>query len=691
LTSDGGTVVVGVDVGGTFTDVVLACPDSAALEIAKVPTSTGDPSTGFVEGLKAAVETAGVMPEELDYILHGTTIATNAILEGRGARTALITTKGFKYVLEIGRQGIPREENPFAWVKPDRPVRPELIFEVPERTGWKGDVIAPLDHVGAAAVAAQVVASGVDSVAVCLINSFANPEHELAVERMLHAAAPKIPVSLSSQVLPVFREYERSIATVLNAYVRPAMQLYLQRLQEQLKDLGSSGALWIMRSNGGVIGADAAGVLAIQSALSGPAAGVIGAGLVGAQAGQPDVISIDIGGTSADVCLIRGGQAEITTDGHVGSWPLPTPMVDIHTIGAGGGSIARLSEDGGLVVGPESAGALPGPACYGRGGIEPTVTDANLLLGRITPRLLGGSIVLDVARARAALAPLAAALGVSVEEAAQGVIDIVNNNFVGAIRVVSVERGFDPVNFALVAFGGAGPAHAAELARLLGMRQAIVPPHPGVLSAIGLLATDLRADFARTAFHRDPYHAPEQIAEVYRDLEGQAAGWFAAEGVAAGARETRRFADLRYREQGSELEVELPAAEAIATSVGALVEAFHDRHRRLYGFALVETPVEVVTLRVRATGRMPRPAALVAANGHKGADRGRPAGQWHRLYRADRGRFEDCALYGRDTLAPAQSIVGPAVIEQFDTTTLVPPGFAASVDAAGNLVLEATS
>jgi len=671
---------IALDVGGTFTDVALVDETSGRLWVTKTPTTPADPSVGFLAGVDKALGLAGVEAAALRHVLHGTTTATNAILEGKGAATGLLTTAGFRYVLEIGRHDIPRRANMFAWVKPARPVPPELIFEVGGRVTAEGEELEPLDEAGGRAAARRLRDAGVDSVAVCFLHSYADPAHERRARALLLEEHPGCAVSLSSEVLPVFREFERSMGTVLNAYVQPLVGRYVARLAERLHARGIGAPLSIMKSNGGVIGADVVRTQAIHTALSGPAAGVIGARRIGEAAGFDDLISVDVGGTSADVCLVRGGEAEVTVEGRVGSWPLHVPMIDIHTIGAGGGSIARVTEDGTLTVGPESAGAQPGPACYGAGGEEPTVTDAHLVLGRIPAHLLGGELPLDVERARRAVDErVARPLGLSVAAAAQGILDIVNNNMVGALRLVSVERGYDPRDFVLVPFGGAGPLHGADLAALLAMRTVVVPRHPGVLSTFGLLGTEVRNDYARTSLQKPPDYDLGAVAAVYAGLEGQAQAWLAAEGVDPGGRRVTRLADLRYRHQGFELTVPWPERDL---AVDPLVARFHERHRRLYTYALPEAQVEIVTLRVAAAGRVRR--FTLPPLGRRRPAR-RPAAR-RRVHFAGAG-WTACPCIERERLGVGAVVRGPAIVEQPDATTVVPPGRRATVDRAGNLVI----
>jgi N-methylhydantoinase A len=681
-TARAGGYAVALDVGGTFTDVALVHEASGRLWVTKTPTTPDDPSRGFIAGIDKALGLAGVEAAALRHVLHGTTTATNAILEGKGAATGLLTTAGFRYVLEIGRHDIPRRANMFAWVKPARPVSPELIFEIGGRVTVEGEELEPLDETGVRAAARRLRQAGVDSIAVCFLHSYANPAHERRARALLLDEHPGCAVSLSSEVLPVFREFERSMGTVLNAYVQPLVGRYVARLVEQLRPRGITAPLSIMKSNGGVIGADVVRTQAIHTALSGPAGGVIGVRRIGEAAGFADLISVDVGGTSADVCLVRGGEAEVTVEGRVGAWPLHVPMIDIHTIGAGGGSIARVTEDGTLTVGPESAGAQPGPVCYGAGGEEPTVTDAHLVLGRIPPHLLGGEIALDVGRARRAIeARVARPLGLPLAAAAQGMLDIVNNTMVGALRLVSVERGYDPRDFVLVPFGGAGPLHGAELAALLAMRTVVVPRHPGVLSTLGLLGTEARNDYARTSLQKPPDYDLGAIAAVYAELEGRAREWLAAEGVEAAGRRLTRMADLRYRHQGFELTVPWPERDL---AVDGLIARFHERHRRLYTYALADAPVEIVTLRVAAAGRVRR--FTLPPLDRRGAARTRHPRR--RVYFAGVG-WQACPCIDRERLGVGAVVTGPAILEQLDATTVVPPGQRATVDRVGNLVIQA--
>ncbi|MBM3568083.1 MAG: hydantoinase/oxoprolinase family protein [Alphaproteobacteria bacterium] len=674
------SAAVAIDVGGTFTDVTLLDRNSGRVWNAKTPSTPDDPSRAFMDGIDQALALAGIGPEALGHVFHGTTVATNLILEGKGAEAALLTTAGFRHVLEIGRHDIPRKANMYSWIKPKRPVPPERIHEIAGRLDADGKEIQPLDEAAVRAAARAIAKQGIRAIAICFLHSYANPAHERRARELVRAELPDALVSISAEVLPVFREYERSMATILNVYVMPAVSTYVARLSDRLKARGVPGPLLLMKSNGGVASAATARREPVQTALSGPAAGAMGAAHIGALSGHRNLISIDIGGTSADICLIQDGQPGATVEGRVGEWPLTLPMVDIVTIGAGGGSIARVTEAGALTVGPHSAGAVPGPACYGRGGIEPTVTDANLLLGRLTPKLLDGRLTLDREASKRAVADkIAKPLGLDPAAAARGMLSIIDNNMVGAIRVVSVERGHDPRDFALLPFGGAGPLHATALARLLGVRTIVVPAAPGVLSALGLLVSNLKSEFARTYLQRPPDYDRAGMEAVYTDLERAAREWLAEEAVPESGRAIARMAALRYVHQGFELTVPWSGVEGT-------IEAFHRLHERLYTFAQPDTPVEIVTLRVTATGSLPRPAPLEL-----------PKAGPIDAARIDRQKVDfdgqpiETPVYDRNRLGAGARIKGPAILVQLDTTTLVYPGQEGEVDRHGCLVLRETA
>lgn len=681
-------LAVAVDIGGTFTDVRLSDLDDGSMWSAKTPTTPADPSIGFASGVERVLALSGRPAQEIVRVLHGTTIATNAILESKGSRTGLVTTRGFKYVLEIGRHDSPRWANLNSWVKPRRPVSADDIREVTERVVVDGTVSTPLDEADCRAAAEYFKASGVNAIAICFLHSYLAPEHELRARELIAEVHPEAWISISSEVLPMFREYERSMATALNSYVMPTMSAYMARLQQRLKTLGIEAPLYVMKSNGGVIGASTVVRQPAFTALSGPAAGVIGARYVGATGGFADLVSIDVGGTSADVCLIRDGEAETTLEGHIGDWPFATPMIDIHTVGAGGGSIASLTAAGTLLVGPASAGADPGPACYGRGGELPTVTDANLVLGRLPTGLAGGELGLDSSAARDAVERhIAEPLGMDVVAAAAGVIDVVNNNMMGAIRRITVERGIDPRDFALLGFGGAGPLHATSIGRLLGMRTTLFGRSPGVLSAEGLLASDVRNDFVRSCASVDP--TAEDVAGILKMLDEEAYAWLADEGVSQDKQVVTWQADLRYPNQVFELTIALERSATGQADLARLREAFHAEHERLYTYSLRDAAVELIALRASAIGQLAEQSAMAGDVTTESAAAGMLPEQLstQQVYFAELGSFTDCPVYDRTQLPPGTRLDGPLVLVQMDTTILVLPGQDVVVDSAHNLVV----
>jgi len=662
-------LALAVDIGGTFTDVALRDGITGQVWRAKTPSTPHDPSAAFLDGIRRALSDSGRNASDLTEVLHGTTIATNMILEGKGARAALVTTRGFRHVLSIGRQDIPRKANLYNWVKPRRPIPPDRIVEVAERVAAGGAVLQSLDEASVREAADALLELDVEAVAVCLLHAFANPAHEARVAEILRERLPGVAVTASTDVLPVVREYERTLASVLNATVMPGVTTYVGRLEERLLDEGVTAPLLLMQSNGGVAGAAKIRQAPVLTALSGPAAGVVGA-LAEAQAcGIEDIVTVDIGGTSADICLIAGGVIGLTQNGQVGEWPLPLPMVDMITIGAGGGSIAAV-EDGTLSVGPRSAGAAPGPAAYKQGGTEATVTDAHVVLGHLPARLLGGRMALDVgAAADAVRRGVADPLGLSLEEAARGILAIADNHMVGAVRVVSVERGHDPRDFTLVPFGGAGPLHGCALADLMGIHRILIARAPGVLCADGLLDADLKADFSQALPEALPASEAQTDALV-AELETKAGAWFAEEDVAPDRRQLRRVALMRYHGQGGELAV---------TMGGDLAFDFAASHKALYGFAL-DAVVELVTVRVEATGLAAERCALDLASGGDvtpvaEADIAEPSGR------------QTVPVVDRMTLGAGAILNGPMILSQLDTTILIAEGWLGTVQPSGAILL----
>lgn len=663
---------VAVDIGGTFTDVALLDRATGKVWRAKTPSVPSDPSEAFLTGIRLALTDAGREASSLGQVLHGTTVATNMILEDKGAPTALVTTKGFRHVLNIGRQDIPRKANLYTWVKPARPVPASRIVEIDERIAAGGAILDALDEDSVRIAAEAIRGMDVEAVAICLLHAFANPIHEKRAAEILRAELPHLAVTTSTDVLPVVREFERTLTTVLNATVMPGVTTYVGRLEKRLEDEKVTAPLLLMQSNGGVAGAATIRQAPALTALSGPAAGVVGARSVAAACGIKDIITVDIGGTSADICLIKDGKIGLTQHGKVGEWPLPLPMVDMVTIGAGGGSIAKVA-DGTLTVGPQSAGARPGPAAYGHGGENPTVTDAHVVLGHLPARLLGGRMALDVEAARKAVdGKVANPLGLSTATAARGILAIVDNHMVGAVRVVSVERGHDPRDFTLVPFGGAGPLHGCALAELLGISRVMIAPAPGILCADGLLAADLKAEFSRTlpkAGAVDVVIANGIIAE----LKTQASAWFDTEGVAEKDRRIATVALLRYHGQGGELAVTWGETRE------AVEAAFAAEHKALYGFAL-EAAIELVTLRVEAAGiTMEPPPAIL--------DKGSDVTPFDHVPVHFESGVTSVPVVDRSTLGAGATFKGPMILTQLDTTTLVAPGWTGTVHGSGALLL----
>src|SRR6478672_810594 len=575
---------LGVDVGGTFTDLFLVSEgDGGAQFRVKTPSTPGDPSEGVLTGVRRICDEAGIGVGELQNFLHGTTVATNAVLESKGARVGLITTGGFGQILHLARSQTP---GPLAgWiimVKPDPPASLADTREAIERMDARGNTLVPVDREQVKAIVTDLVDDGVESLTVSLINSYVDGRHEQEIADLIEALYPGFPVTMSSAVLPEFREYERTLTACMNSYVRPRVARYVDSLQSSLRDLGVRTEVDILRSDAGVMTPREAARNPVYGVLSGPSGGVAGALHVAARVGHPNILTFDMGGTSTDVSLCRDGETTI------GQFKIKVPSVDVHTVGAGGGSIAHVPElTRALRVGPESAGADPGPAAYGRGGEQPTVTDANVVLGHLPPRLLGGEMSLDVDAARAAVQTIADAMGLeSAEEAAEGILAIVNENMAGALRLVSVQRGHDPRDFALVAYGGAGPLHANAVAELMGSFPVLVPPAPGLLCAIGDLVADFRDEFAQTYIRLLSEADPGEVAGILDELGGRADDWLESEGIVGGARSITHTADMRYHGQGYEIPVSIDPAEIRSVGVADLEERFNGLHEQLYGFRM---------------------------------------------------------------------------------------------------------
>ncbi|MGA1832124.1 hydantoinase/oxoprolinase family protein [Rhizobium wenxiniae] len=678
---------IGVDSGGTFTDVCLFEETTGEVKIWKVSSTPDDPSRGITQGVEEGISEVGTTAAEVAFLGHGTTVATNALIQGRGVQTGLITTDGFRDLLEIGRQKRPDLYDIQA-DKPDTLVSRDLRIGVKERVLSNGETEISLDEEEFRSAVRELKKAGVKSVAVCFLYSFLNSEHEAIAGRILEEEFPEAFSALSHKIAPEFREFERLSTTVVNAYLGPVMKGYVNALSGKLKNLGISVAPQLTQSNGGVIGFDAAADLPVRTVLSGPSTGVVAAQAIGRMTGIENLITFDMGGTSSDVALLTGGKCQVVNESVVHGYPIKAPMLDIHTVGAGGGSIAYVDNGGFLKVGPRSAGANPGPSCYGLGNPEPTVTDANVLLQTQNPKyLLNGRMKIDQDLSRAAIQTLADKLGMGVLETANGILDIVAANMAKAIRVISVQRGHDPREYTMVAFGGAGPVHAARLAKELGMKRILIPRTPGVLCALGLLMTDLRTDFSSTQLTRLDEASADGIGEIYAALEAKAYAWFDSEGIAPQAQQISRTVDVRYAGQNYEISVPVTAGTVTAATFAAIEEAFLNAHRQLYGFIAEGEPVQMVTFRLAASGLVEKaqfqPAEI------EGPDSSAAITGSREVWMMEAGGFVTATLYDRAKLKAGNVVNGPAIIDQMDTTTVVPMDTTATVDAYLNLMLEA--
>ena len=670
--------IVGIDVGGTFTDLTAVDDATGRVVVTKVPSRPRNEAAAVLDGLAAL----GIAPRDVRRLVHGTTVGTNAVLERRGARVALLTTAGFRDLIEIGRtkRNIPALFVP-TFVRPKPVVERKRRFEVVERLVADGSVLVPLDMASVERALDAAVGSGAEAIAVCLLHAYLNPAHERIIADTAKGRCPGVPVSCSADVVAEYREFERFSTTVLNAYLQPLMDGYLSGLERQLRAVGYAHGVLTVASSGGMMTTETARRLPIKTIFSGPAGGVSQACFVGNSAAVRDLITYDMGGTSTDVCLVRDLMPLATSDGMVGAFPVKVPQIDMHTVGAGGGSLAWLDLDGSLQVGPRSAGATPGPAAYGLGGIEPTVTDANVVLGRIgTTRRLGGSITIDAARARQAVADLAARMGrvMTVDALAEGIVRIAVARMTSAIREISIQRGHDPRDFTLVAFGGAGPMHALALADEIGIPRVLVPRHPGNFSALGLLASDIKHDEVRTRVGplRERWSL---LAGLFAGMEGGVRRQLELEGFDAPQQRMRRSLDLRYRSQAFELNLEL-GDEPLA----AVEAAFHQRHQAMYGHADPTATIELVNARLSAYGVVAKPEP----ERHQVAAASLEAALIERRPVRFEGAVHDCPVWERERLPGDAALRGPAIVEEFGATTVVPLGWRGTVDIYGNLRFE---
>jgi N-methylhydantoinase A len=677
---------IGIDTGGTFTDVVALEEDTGRVVTTKTPSTPADPAEGFLAGVAKVLDRLGADGGAVAAVSHGTTVATNQLLEDRIADLGFITTEGFEFVLEIARQSVPDGYgNSYFWVKPPRIVPVHRVRTVGGRLDHTGAQLRPFDEAQAVAAARWFRDQGVNAIGVCFLHSYADPAHELRMREVLRREHPDAVVSLSCEVLREYREYERSVTTLVDAAVKPTMMRYIARISERLRALGDP-PFSVMKSNGGVLSAEEVVHQPITTVLSGPAAGALGAALVAGVGGHRSVVTLDGGGTSTDVAVVLDGTPTLTTEGSVGRYPSKIPMIDIVTVGAGGGSLAWLSRDGALKVGPASAGADPGPLCYGKGGTAPTVTDAHAMLGRIPPHLLGGEIPLDVEAARAGVARLAGELGLEPERCAAGILEISAWNQANAIRQITVKRGLDVRDYPLVAFGGSGPLLACRLIDVLGLPAAVIPENPGNLSAFGLLTVDVKNDYVRTRVARDHELGLSGLGEIFTGLERQAADALDREGFPREQHRYLRSVDLRYFGQAYEVRVDAPDGPIGEEFRAEVVRRFHDAHEALYGYCYRGDDrrhvVEWVNLRVSGVGPLgrPRPAERPPGDG----DPGRARTGTRKVFFED---WSDAPIYQRALLEPGDVVDGPAVIEEFGSTLPLHPGFRAQVDPYGNLVV----
>ena len=686
-------ILIGVDVGGTFTDVVVTDTDAAETSIHKVPTTPDDPSLGVIHGLGEICERAGVVRGDVEHVMHGTTIATNAVLEYDGAETGMVTTAGYRDIIHIGRHQRPQHYSIMQDVPwQDRPlVRRRHRHTVAERlTPPRGAIETALDEAAVREAARQLRDANVEAIAVCFLFSYLNSAHEDRARAIIEEEYPECFVTTSSAVSPQFREFERFTTAAMNAFVGPKVRTYVRDLEGAIADGGFGAELHVMGSNGGVASAAMVSERPVLTLLSGPAAGVLGGLMSGELSDRRNLITFDVGGTSADIGLIRNGEFSEATarDTWIGGYPVMAPMIDIHTIGAGGGSIAHIDAGGAFRVGPQSAGAKPGPAAYGSGGEQPTVTDAHVVLGRLQPsNFLGGEMTLHADASCAAIDLLAADIGLGREETAEGVLTIVNANMANAIRSRTIQKGHDPREFALVAFGGAGPLHGVDVARDLGIPEVIVPPYPGITSAVGLLTTDLKYDAIRTEFQISTEVDGDRLTQDFDSMKSALGAQFERDGLDANSIAYSRSGDLRYVGQGYELRVPIADGSVGDAALLLLFEDFQEIHRTEYGHGFENSPIEIVNIRLTGIGRMPK----IKLGGINGAgDLVDAELESCRCTFRRNGELEglDTPLYARDKIPVGAPIDGPAIIVQTDSTTVIPPGARATAESGGNLIIE---
>ncbi len=675
-----------MDSGGTFTDICLFEEETGRLEIWKLSSSPDDPSRAIAQGVVEGLEQVDASASELGFLGHGTTVATNALIELRGVKTGLLISDGFRDLLELGRQKRPSLYD-MNVDKPEQLVSRDLRRQVPERMRSDGTVDLPLDMEALKREVALLKEQDVKAIAICFLYGFLNTDHEVMAQKVVADMLPDVFVSTSHAVAPEFREFERLSTTVVNTYLGPVMKRYIERLRKRLDEVGLKVAPQLTQSNGGVIGFDAAADLPVRTVLSGPSTGVVAAQEIGKMSGFPNIITFDVGGTSSDVALLQNGVCHLTGEADVHGYPIKAPMLDIHTVGAGGGSIAHVDSGGLLKVGPRSAGAYPGPVCYGNGNEEPTVTDANIVLQTLNPvEILGGRMKVRRDLAVEAVQRLADQIGLGVMETADGILQVVIANMAKAIRVISVQRGHDPRDYTLMAFGGAGPLHAARLAKELDISRMIIPLTPGALCALGLLLTDLRADFAISRLTELEAHSLDAVEAGFAELSSQAQDWFLADNIPESRRKEVRTVDMRYAGQNYELSVPVPAGPISLETFKQLEEGFEAVHKQRFGFIAKGEKIQLVTLRLEAVGEVKK-AQLQSYPLEGAASDAARIGE-RDVWLKEAGDFVNCPVYDRKLLKHGNQITGPAIIEQMDTTSVLLPGMTAVVDAYLNLIVE---
>ncbi|MEE3287776.1 MAG: hydantoinase/oxoprolinase family protein [Pseudomonadota bacterium] len=678
------SIRLGIDVGGTFTDLLLFDEVNEVFHLHKTPSTPDDQSLAILQGVGDLLDQSGVSADQVQSLLHGTTVGTNIVLEGKGARVGLLVTENFEQVLHLARSQTP---GPLAgWItmqKPDPLADLEFTRGIPERINARGQIIQPLDEACARQLIDELVNKGAESITISLLHGYTNPTHERKLRDIIAVTYPDLPVSISSEILPEFREYERTLVTVMNAYIRPDMRGYLAGFKQKLEALNSTPKLHIVRSDSGLMGIEHAMESPVYTLLSGPAGGVGGAAYLSRLAGHPDTVGFDMGGTSTDISLIRNGHPTASRQTSLGSYPIKIPSVEVHSVGAGGGSIAHVPMTGALRVGPESAGAFPGPACYGNGGTAATVTDANVVLGRLPEYLLGGKMPLDIKAAEDAVGAVARQLDLDVFEAAQGIIDIVNENMFGALRLTTVQKGLDPRNFGLVAFGGAGPLHANALAILGRCYPVIVPPTPGVLSALGFLQASVRNEATQSIIRNLSDVTPEELGNIASRLTDNIRNWLSGEGIAVNDQSLQHEIDMRYLRQGYELSLPFQAEKITQATLQDLGERFNTLHEQHYGFK-VNSVVEIVNLRVIGLGKVAEMNSPKAQPG--GADPAAALAGERQVF-FDGARFAT-NIYERNGLTAGNEITGPAIISQTDSTTMIHPDHVATVDEHLNILIQ---